>query len=132
MRSPSRSRSAPPAALSLRTSPPADAPDLLPNLSPWFSCGSTTAKPWENLGRRLFLQSNTLTPMLKRLETLGYIKRTRDTADERQVCISLTDAGRKLHTRASEIVRCVRTATNLQDRKMKELVGDLTVLRQAL
>jgi DNA-binding MarR family transcriptional regulator len=47
------------------------------------------------LGRKLCLQSNTLTPMLKRSETLGYIKRARDTADERQVCISLTDAGRK-------------------------------------
>jgi len=84
------------------------------------------------LGRKLSLQSNTLTPMLKRLEALGYVKRARDTVDERQVSISLTDSGRKLRTRASEIVRCVRTATNLQDRKMKELVGDLTVLRQAL
>lgn len=84
------------------------------------------------LGRRLYLQSNTLTPMLKRLETLGYIKRARDTADERQVWVSLTDAGRRLRIRASEIVRCVRTATNLQDRKMKELLADLTALRQAL
>ena len=84
------------------------------------------------LGRRLSLQSNTLTPMLKRLETLGYIRRARGTADERQVCISLTDAGRKLRTRASEVVRCVRTATNLQDRKMTELVADLGALRQAL
>ena len=84
------------------------------------------------LGRKLSLQSNTLTPMLKRLETLGYIKRARDTADERQVRISLTDAGRRLRTRASEIVRCVRTATNLQDRKMKELLADLAALREAL
>jgi DNA-binding MarR family transcriptional regulator len=84
------------------------------------------------LGRQLSLQSNTLTPMLKRLETLGYIRRARDKADERQVFISLTDAGRKLRARASEIVRCVRTATDLQDRKMKELVEDLSALRQAL
>ena len=70
--------------------------------------------------------------MLKRLETLGYVKRARDRADERQVCISLTDSGRKLRTRASEVVRSVRTATNLQDRKMKELLGDLSALRQAL
>jgi len=84
------------------------------------------------LGRKLALQSNTLTPMLKRLETLGYIKRARDKADERQVCINLTDTGRKLRTRASEVIRCVRTATNLQDRKMKELLADLGALRQAL
>ena len=84
------------------------------------------------LGRKLSLQSNTLTPMLQRLENLGYIKRARNTADERQVCISLTDSGRKLRTRASEIVGRVRTATNLQDRKMKELLGDLNALRRAL
>src|SRR5215471_19574221 len=83
----------------------------------WDQDGQTVGE----LGRKLSLQSNTLTPMLKRLEALGYVKRARDTVDERQVSISLTDSGRKLRTRASEIVRCVRTATNLQDRKMKEL-----------
>lgn len=48
------------------------------------------------LGSRLFLQSNTLTPMLKRLEALEYIERRRDGADERQVRIKLTAKGRKL------------------------------------
>ena len=48
------------------------------------------------LGEKLFLESNTLTPMLKKLETAGYIRRLRDAADERQVRISLTPAGRKL------------------------------------
>ncbi|OKO71425.1 MarR family transcriptional regulator [Bradyrhizobium sp. AS23.2] len=48
------------------------------------------------LGEKLFLESNTLTPILKKLEQTGYIKRHRDPADERQVRLSLTPAGRKL------------------------------------
>ncbi|MBZ9792238.1 MarR family transcriptional regulator [Rhizobium sp. 3T7] len=48
------------------------------------------------LGEKLFLESNTLTPMLKKLESLGYIQRKRDPADERQVRLSLTPAGRNL------------------------------------
>jgi DNA-binding MarR family transcriptional regulator len=48
------------------------------------------------LGEKLFLESNTLTPILKKLESLGYIRRQRDPADERQVRVSLTVAGRRL------------------------------------
>ena len=48
------------------------------------------------LGEKLFLESNTLTPILKKMESLGYIERRRDPADERQVRLSLTPAGRRL------------------------------------
>lgn len=48
------------------------------------------------LGEKLFLESNTLTPILKKLEASGYIRRKRDPADERQVRVSLTIAGRRL------------------------------------
>lgn len=48
------------------------------------------------LGEKLFLESNTLTPILKKLEGMGYLHRQRDPADERQVVVSLTDAGRRL------------------------------------
>ncbi len=84
------------------------------------------------LGQKLFLQSNTLTPMLKRLETIGYIKRSRDSADERQVLINLTDAGRRLHLLASDIVRSVRNVTGLQDKQVKQLTEQINALRQAL
>lgn len=77
------------------------------------------------LGQKLFLQSNTLTPMLKRLESVGYIKRTRDSAEERQVRINLTETGRKLQLRASDIVRRVREATGLQDKQVKELIEEV-------
>jgi DNA-binding MarR family transcriptional regulator len=94
----------------------------------WGGDGQTVGE----LGEKLFLQSNTLTPMLKRLETLGYVKRSRDSADERQVRISLTEAGRRLHLRASDIVRSVRNATGLQDRQVKALTKEVNDLREAL
>lgn len=94
----------------------------------WQRDGQTVGE----LGEKLFLQSNTLTPMLKRLEGLGYIRRTRDAADERQVRIQLTEAGRKLRLQASDIVRSVRDATALHDKEMKDLVADVDALRRKL
>jgi DNA-binding MarR family transcriptional regulator len=85
-----------------------------------------------DLGRKLYLQSNTLTPMLKRLETLGYIGRKRDSADERQVRINVTEAGRKLQLRASDIVQSVRDATGLRDEQVTKLKEEVDALRTAL
>lgn len=51
------------------------------------------------LGEKLFLESNTLTPILKKLEELGFLSRRRDPADERQVLVSLTETGRALRNR---------------------------------
>jgi DNA-binding MarR family transcriptional regulator len=48
------------------------------------------------LGEKLFLESNTLTPILKKLEAMEYLTRRRDPEDERQVRVSLTEAGRRL------------------------------------
>lgn len=48
------------------------------------------------LGEKLFLESNTLTPILKKLESMSFVQRQRDPADERQVRVSLTAAGRDL------------------------------------
>lgn len=52
------------------------------------------------LGEKLFLESNTLTPILKKLEAMGYVTRQRSAADERQVLVSLTGEGRALRERA--------------------------------
>jgi DNA-binding MarR family transcriptional regulator len=54
------------------------------------------------IGDRLFLESSTLTPLLKRLEAAGYVRRVRCTADERQVRIRLTEAGKALQERARQ------------------------------
>jgi DNA-binding MarR family transcriptional regulator len=53
-----------------------------------------------SLGDKVFLESNTLTPILKKLQNLGYVRRERGTVDERQVLISLTENGRLLRAKA--------------------------------
>ena len=58
----------------------------------WEKDGQTVSA----LGDKMFLESNTLTPILKKLESMGYLRRRRDPADERQVRVSLTDEGRRL------------------------------------
>lgn len=103
-------------------------PQFIALVALWGQDGQTVGE----LGEKLFLQSNTLTPMLKRLEALRYVKRARDPADERQVRIHLTEAGRALQLQASGIVRSVRDATGLQDEHMKDLVNDVDTLRGKL
>jgi MarR family transcriptional regulator, organic hydroperoxide resistance regulator len=103
-------------------------PQFIAMILLWEQDGQTVG----NLGKKLFLQSNTLTPLLKRLETLGYVQRSRDSADERQVRIQLTEAGRKLRLKASDIVRCVRIATGVPDRQNKALTEEINALRKAL
>jgi DNA-binding MarR family transcriptional regulator len=55
------------------------------------------------LGEKLFLESNTLTPILKKLEGMGYLERVRDKVDERQVRLRLTGEGRSLREKTSRI-----------------------------
>jgi DNA-binding MarR family transcriptional regulator len=55
------------------------------------------------LGARLYLDSGTLTPLLKRLEAAGLVVRRRDTRDERRVQVALTDKGRKLRAQATHV-----------------------------
>ena len=85
-----------------------------------------------SLGEGLFLESNTLTPLLKRLETAGYITRARNPEDERQVRISLTDSGRSLQEKAVRIPGCILEATNLSSANATLLTDQIAQLRQAL
>jgi DNA-binding MarR family transcriptional regulator len=94
----------------------------------WERDGQTVGE----LGQRLFLESNTLTPLLKRLEALGHVKRRRDAADERQVRIFLTEVGRKLRQRAVNIPRCILDASGLDGEQAKRLLGEISALREAL
>ena len=66
-----------------------------------------------DLGDKLFLESNTLTPILKKLETLGLVDRRRDPADERQVRVSITAAGRKLRVEVESNAAKLVDATGL-------------------
>ncbi|YBV94951.1 MarR family transcriptional regulator (plasmid) [Phyllobacteriaceae bacterium JZ32] len=84
------------------------------------------------LGEKLFLESSTLTPLLKRLEAMGFVKRSRDPADERQVRVQLTDQGRALREQAQMVPQCVLEATGLELGEAKRLLTEITVLRNAL
>ena len=75
------------------------------------------------LGEKLFLESNTLTPILKKLEKLGYVERRRDPDDERQVLVRLTDAGRALRGSASEHELVKATGLSLDEfRQLQQTV----------
>src|ERR671936_738020 len=67
--------------------------------------------PVKDLGERLFLDSGTLTPLLKRLEAADLIKRTRSTEDERQVLIALTVQGHALRDKAKSVPQSILAAS---------------------
>lgn len=64
-----------------------------------------------DMGKLLFLDSGTLTPMLKKMEKAGWIQRKRSESDERMVILTITARGEELHDKAAEIpskiARCV-------------------------
>jgi DNA-binding MarR family transcriptional regulator len=87
---------------------------------------------WENgtvtlkdLGNKLYLDSGTLTPLLKRLESLNFIKRERSSEDERLLCVTLTEKGTSLREKALSIPECILKAINLE-------YGELIRLKKGL
>lgn len=85
-----------------------------------------------DIGERLFLDSATLTPLLKRLEAAGLLDRARSAEDERQVIISLTSEGRALKKRAGSVPNAVFCATGCELDEMVALKKQLTGLREKL
>jgi len=77
------------------------------------------------LGHTLYLDSGTLTPLLKRMETQGLILRQRAPDDERRVLITLTDAGQALRERANAVPNAMLC-------KMDTPIGELAQLREQL
>jgi MarR family transcriptional regulator, organic hydroperoxide resistance regulator len=82
------------------------------------------------LGEKMFLESNTLTPMLKKLEAMGYVERRRDPGDERQVLISLTKSGRRL--REKSLKMDLSDATGLSPDEFAKLQKAIVALRDNL
>ena len=78
-------------------------------LALWERDGDTV----KALGERLFLDSGTLTPLLKKLEVQGLVRRDRSLKDERNVLIWLTAAGRALKTQAAEVPAQIASCVNL-------------------
>jgi len=84
------------------------------------------------IGTRLFLDSATLTPLLKRLEAAGFVTRTRSAADERQVVVALSPAGRALEQEAAAIYEGVLCATGCAPSQLAAIKGQLDMLRGKL
>lgn len=75
----------------------------------------------KRLGERLYLDSGTLTPLLKRLEEKGYIKRSKATIDERNLVVKLTHSGEVLKLRAKDIPSKVGCCINLEPEEVINL-----------
>lgn len=91
---------------------------------------------WENdqltvseIGKKLFLESSTLTPLLKRLETLKLIERKRSLSDERMVFISITEKARELEKMVASIPEKILASVQCEPEKIRALTEDLRVIR---
>ncbi|GMB81163.1 MarR family transcriptional regulator [Shinella zoogloeoides] len=85
-------------------------------------------RPVKALGEKLGLDSGTLSPLLKRLEAAGYIRRARDKADERQVLVTLTDKGRAMQRDAVAIRMAIGKATGCSIEALQSLTVELQAL----
>lgn len=81
------------------------------------------------LGKQLFLDSGTLTPLLKKLEQKGFVTRKRMESDERNVCISITDKGDRLKEEAVKVPEKMRCCISLNPEEAKTLY---TILQKVL
>ena len=86
----------------------------------------------KDLGKELGLDSGTLSPLLKRLEALGFVERRRSGEDERRVAIHLTPAGRDLSDKATGIPQHLADAAGLSAEELEQLRTTLGRLTEAL
>ena len=86
----------------------------------------------KEISKTLFLDSGTLTPVIKKLENTGYIKRERDKSDERDLIVSVTEEGKKLKEKALEIPEQILCKTNLSFEKYTLLKKEFDELLKQL
>jgi DNA-binding MarR family transcriptional regulator len=103
-------------------------PQYLAMLVLWEQDGLTVSE----LGERLYLDSGTLTPLLKRMETAGLVSRLRAVQDERRVHITLTAEGRKLKAKAAKIPGCILSATQCSIPELVSLTQQVQSFRKRL
>jgi DNA-binding MarR family transcriptional regulator len=99
-------------------------PQYLVMLTLWEQDGERVS----SIGQRLFLDSATLTPLLKRLEARGFVERRRSKKDERVVELFLTTAGKRLQRRAAEMAESVFCKMSMSLQELVELRGTLQTL----
>ncbi|ATZ62414.1 MULTISPECIES: MarR family winged helix-turn-helix transcriptional regulator [Acinetobacter] len=100
-------------------------PQYLVMLVLWEKDGVTVSE----IGEKLFLESSTLTPLLKKLQSHGLLNRERSTLDERQVIISLTEEGQQLKLKAVDIPLQIAQASECNLDTLAELKALLSTLR---
>src|SRR5580704_17321185 len=88
--------------------------------------------PVKDIGERLFLDSGTPTPLLKRLEAAHLLKRTRSTEDERQVLISLTSQGQALREKARTVPQAILAASACSLSELSAIKNEIVALRDRL
>jgi DNA-binding MarR family transcriptional regulator len=103
-------------------------PQYLVMVSIWSNDGQTVGE----IGKQLFLETSTVTPLLKRLEAAGLVNRVRDRQDERQVRITLTDQGRALKTKAKKVPAEIAAAGVISPEQAMTLRSALAILRDGL
>ena len=84
------------------------------------------------LGARLGMDTGTITPLVKRLETAGMVTRTRDSADERRVTVNLTASSRELESELRGVTDKIQTACQLSDADIDDLRSRLEALAHPL
>ncbi|MEK1893764.1 MAG: MarR family transcriptional regulator [Rhizobium sp.] len=103
-------------------------PQYLVMLALW----EKSEQPVKAIGEQLDLDSGTLSPLLKRLEQNGLIKRTRDSRDERQVIVSLTEKGRVMRSEVDRIMAAIGQAAGCTLEEMATIREMLKGLRSNL
>ena len=103
-------------------------PQYLVLLALWEESPATVGR----LGERLQLDSGTLSPLLKRLEANGFIRRERSATDERLVDVTLTPAGRRLESKAQCIPEQLFSSTGMTERAAADLRDAVRHLTDAL
>lgn len=84
------------------------------------------------LGRALSMETNTLSPLLKRMQAAGLLDRVRSTADERRVEIRLTEAGRARAAAAAEVPGCIARDGGLSEDSYHQSLATLRALRRQI
>lgn len=103
-------------------------PQYLVLLVLWERDGRTVSE----IGEALHLDSGTLTPLLKRMESAGLVARRRDSGDERRVLVDLTADGRRLKAKARTIPACIAEAAACAPRELRALTVAVQSLRDRL
>ncbi|VVT25815.1 MarR family transcriptional regulator [Rhizobium sp. EC-SD404] len=84
------------------------------------------------LGRELMLDTNTLSPLLKRMEIAGLVSRTRQADDERRVLVHLTEQGQETAARAAQIPDCILACLDMPESELQQATDIVARLRRML